>query len=73
MRHMSSVNPRTKIDPKRKPLIAVLQRMPEESWGWFVLWAQGNMVQYPDGLGGFKPESRASIERLRAEAEKYVE
>lgn len=61
-----------KMDPKRQKLIDALSSMPDESFGWFVGWASGAMVQYPDGLGGFMPESRKSVETLRAEANAYL-
>jgi hypothetical protein len=32
--------------------------MPDEAFGWFVGWASGVMIQYPDGLGGFQNDSR---------------
>lgn len=47
--------------------------MPEESFGWFVGWASGVNIQFPDGLGGFKPESRESINELRKAANSYIE
>jgi hypothetical protein len=64
---------RTTVDPKRKALIAALAAMPEESFGWFVAWASGVNMQYPDGLGGFSSQSQASILKLRAEAKNYQE
>lgn len=54
---------------RRKALITVLAEMPDESFGWFVAWALGG---FPDGLGGFTPESRTAIEALRRAAEAYV-
>lgn len=57
----------------RAALLKVLETMPEESFGWFVAWASGLMMQYPDGLGGFREESRQSIQNLRAAAKAYME
>lgn len=56
-------------DPRRAALAKVLAEMPEEAYGWFVAWA---MQGFPSGLGGFKPESRASIEALRKAAARYA-
>lgn len=44
--------------------------MPEEAFGWFVVWTQRG---YPDGLGGFKKESRESIEALKKAGNEYIE
>lgn len=57
----------------RKELLKVLEDMPEEAFGWFVGWASGLMMQYPDGLGGFQDNSRESINKLRKVANKYIE
>lgn len=57
----------------RKELIKVLEEMPEEAFGWFVSWASGLMIQYPDGLGGFRNDSRESINKLREAAKQYTE
>lgn len=57
----------------RKELLHVLEEMSDESFGFFVAWAMGGMVQYPDGLGGFFPKSRKSIQDLRKAANKYLE
>ena len=53
-------------------LLKVLKDMPDEAFGWFVAWAGGAMMQYPDGLGGFRPESRKSIKALHEAAEDYI-
>lgn len=58
---------------ERSKLIGVLATMPEEAFGWFVAWASGAMMQYPDGLGGFRDESEKSIKALRKAAKKYME
>lgn len=52
----------------RGRLLMVLATMPDEAFGWFVGWASGMTMQYPDGLGGFQDASRVSIEALRREA-----
>ncbi|MGE3276706.1 MAG: hypothetical protein AB7O67_16465 [Vicinamibacterales bacterium] len=57
----------------RLRILLVLATMPDEAFGWFVAWASGAPVTYPDGLGGFLPESRASIEALRTEARALME
>lgn len=55
----------------RTKLLKILEEMPEEAFGWFVGWASGVMINYPDGLGGFMDDSRKSIESLRKEASDY--
>ncbi len=55
----------------RANLIAVLAAMPEEAFGYFVAWAGGMTLQYPDGLGGFQQASQDSIKQLRAQAKAY--
>jgi len=61
----------------RLKLLLILALMPEEAFGWFVGWAMiGSskfQMKYPDGLGGFKPESRKSIEELKKAALEYAE
>jgi hypothetical protein len=57
----------------RLKLLLILATMPDEAFGWFVAWASGHMTQYPDGLGGFKDESRKSITELRKEAKHFME
>lgn len=57
----------------RAALLVALANMPDEAFGWFVLWASGSTVQFPDGLGGFRAESRASITALRSAAAAYLE
>ena len=59
--------------PNRQGLLTVLTVMPDEAFGWFVVWASGGMMQYPDGLGGFMPASRDSILALRKAAREYLE
>lgn len=61
------------LDPRRQDLITTLQRMPDEAFVWFVLWAHGRAASpYPPTLSGFTEASRASIEQLRAAAEVYM-
>lgn len=59
---------------KAKPrarLLRILETMPSEAFGWLVVpLAQGI---WPDGLGGFQPESRVAIEAVRAEAAAILE
>lgn len=54
----------------RGELLAILEQMPDEAFGWIV--AAIAVRIYPDGLGGFRPESRASIERARAQAKRML-
>lgn len=63
----------SKRPPSRRPLVGAVQALPDEAWGYFVAWAAGQVIQFPDGLGGFTPGSRAGIEKLRAEAAAYLE
>ncbi len=59
--------------PARRELLQVLATMPEEAFGYFVAWATGGVpIQYPSGLGGFMPDSQASIKQLRADAAAYL-
>lgn len=58
---------------KRLKLLLILATMPDEAYGWFVIWASGRMTQYPDGLGGFQNDSRESIQALRKEAKEFME
>lgn len=60
-------------EPDRVPLLTALSAMHEEAFGWFVAWAAGGMVQYPDALGGFSPASRQGIEALRTAARAYMD
>lgn len=56
----------------RATLIKTLETMPDEAFGWLVMmWATGDLP-WGSGLGGFKPESRASIENLRTVAKLYA-
>lgn len=64
--HNSMPNP----GPDRERLLAALRDMPEEAFGWFVVWAQQG---YPSGLGGFRPDSRTSIKALQRAAKRYFE
>lgn len=73
----------TKSSPRAK-LLQVLTDMPDEAFGWFVMWASvgsphGSMAQqqqarqiFPDGIGGFTDESRKSIDALRKAAKKFM-
>lgn len=72
--HFPSQPPTAHVDchPARAALLTALAAMPDEAFGWFVGWASGSAVQYPDGLGGFMPMSRAAITELRAQANAYV-
>jgi hypothetical protein len=55
----------------RTGLLAILAAMPEEAFSWLVVRVAGDAGVgqiWPDGLGGFRPDSRASIEAAQAEA-----
>lgn len=54
-----------RVPADRAKALAVLAAMPNEAYSWFVAWS---VTGYPDDLGGFRPESRASIDALRAAA-----
>jgi hypothetical protein len=56
----------------RAALIAELLSMPEETFGYFVAWARGQPINYPDGLGGFREESRDAVLELRKAAGLYA-
>ena len=66
-------------DATRGDLIAALATMPDEAFGWFVLACAmsamtkgGNAQIWPDGMGGFSSESRASVDVVRAAADTYM-
>jgi hypothetical protein len=54
----------------RTKILKVMEVMPDEAWHWIVTKCISGI--YPDGLGGFKPESRKSIEKLKSAATKYL-
>ena len=61
----------------RKAILLALEAMPDEAFGWFVVWASTGATspltyKYPDGLGGFRQESRDSILALQRAAEAYA-
>lgn len=53
-------------DQSRTRLFTLLAEMPDEAFGW-VLIALATRI-WPDGLGGFMPDSRTSIEAVKSEA-----
>ncbi len=55
---------------KRLKLLLLLASMPDEAFGWLVVSCLTRI--WPDGLGGFQPESRESIAAVRAEAQAYT-
>lgn len=66
-------------DATRRDLIKALATMPDEAFGWFVLacptsaMMHGGRAQiWPDGIGGFSGDSRASIEAVRKAADAYL-
>ena len=50
----------------RAALLGTLETMPDEAFGWLVMRIQQGI--WPDGLGGFRPESRTAIETARKQA-----
>lgn len=60
------------VPKDREQLLKHLAWMPEEAFEWFVMWAGGMNIQYPDGLGGFQPGARKSIEDLHTLAKTYI-
>lgn len=66
-----------KKTPARKLLEKCIEAMPEEAFGYIAqaLWlspvTHSNRV-FPDGIGGFTPESRAAIIATQAAANDYV-
>jgi len=63
----------TSTKNSRADLLAALETMPEEAFGYFVGWASGVNINYGDELGGFMPASQTSINALRAAARAYRE
>jgi hypothetical protein len=61
---------KTKAATPRAKLLTILGAMPDEAFGWFLVWAGLN--GFPDGLGGFQPASRKSIDALRKEARRLL-
>ena len=65
------------MDPKTK-LLHVLKEMPDEAFGYLVVMVaggpefRGSGQVWPDGTGGFMPESRAAIEAARHAAMDYM-
>jgi hypothetical protein len=55
----------------RIKLLLILATMPAESFSWIVA-AVATKI-YPDGLGGFRPESRKSIQLAKTEALRLME
>lgn len=53
----------------RLTLLLILATMPDEAFGWFVSFA---LTGFPDGLGGFRPDSRDAIARLREAAKAFT-
>jgi hypothetical protein len=69
--------PAPDVATSRKALLLALEAMPDEAFGWFVVWAAGGATsplayKYPDGLGGFRQESRDAILALQRAAETYA-
>lgn len=55
------------MQARRLTFLLVLAMMPDEAFLWIAV-AIAERI-FPDGLGGFKPESREAITAIRAEAE----
>lgn len=59
---------------KRLKLLLILASMPSEAFGWALsAMAMGRGQIWPDGLGGFRPESQAAIRAAIAEAKLLME
>lgn len=55
--------------PDRTPLLEIIETMPEEAFG-YVLY--GALRGIPDGLGGFRPESRDALVAFQQAADAYM-
>jgi hypothetical protein len=55
---------------KRIKLLLILATSTDEVFSWFVAWA---ITGFPDGLGGFMPDSRTQILALQVEASAFAE
>ncbi len=57
---------------KRLKIVLILATMPEEAFGWLLVeWMRGR--PFPDGLGGFRNDSREAIVALKNEAKHLVD
>lgn len=52
----------------RAPLLRAAAALTDEAFEYFVVWARGMTIQFPNGLGGFTPESQETIHALRRAA-----
>jgi len=58
----------------RLRLLLILATMPDEAFGWLVqsiMLVPGRTNVWPDGLGGFRKESRESITAARDAAREF--
>lgn len=58
----------------RLKLLLILATMPDEAFGWVVesiAQVEGRQNIWPDGIGGFTKESRASITAAREAAAEF--
>jgi hypothetical protein len=62
-----------KVDPHRWAVLSILAGLPDEAFNWFVMWAGGFLIQWPDGLGGFSDDSEIGITALRRAAKEYID
>ncbi len=67
-------------DTNRTRILAALSTMPDEAFGYLLLacapsaMLHGAHAQiWPDGIGGFTQESRASIEETRAASKELID
>ena len=66
-------------DATRGDLIAALATMPDEAFGWVIgalsshAGMRGFLQIFPDGLGGFQHDSRASIDAAQAAADALLD
>jgi len=68
---IKDVEPLIPSDDSRYELLAALAALPDEAYEWIVGAALTQI--WPDGLGGFMPESRTAITNVRAAAKAWAE
>lgn len=68
------------MKPGRHEILRILGAMPDEAFAWFVLATRASAMTtganaqiWPDGMGGFREDSRAAVAALRTEAQRYID
>lgn len=68
------------MKPGRHEILRILGSMPDEAFGWFILACRASAMTtganaqiWPDGMGGFREDSRAAVAALRTEAQRYID